>query len=433
MKSVNSMNPLTSLESLSLDKKDRQMLLIIVGLLVALLVVVAVFTPAQDITRNPLPSTYLSGQHGAKAAYTLLEQSGYTIERWEQPLSELADHAGPGTVLILAEPDTASREDRHAIAAILRQGSRVLATGFNGGLLLPESSVTEAKGAEFAACEAQPEGLQPLAGPSTNSGSIWIIPRFTWKDTDPNARTAYTCAGQPVVVEYPIGQGQAVWWASSTPLENGSISRGQNLELLLNSIGPAQGQHIYWDESLHGRAHTPWDYVRGPVWPLLSFGSLALTLLVVFSHSRRSGPVRALPQPPRTTPIEFLDALGSLYRSTGAASTAMQIAWERFRTQSARLTGLTGPTSKSGQSGKPNSELDARQIAAAIERRYGVLAIEMEPDLIAAEEACADENLKPRRALQLVQALRRHEETLRNASTRPQIATLPSSGVTLAS
>jgi Domain of unknown function (DUF4350) len=439
MKSVNSMNPLTSLDGLPLDKKDRQMLLIIVGLLIALLVVVVVFTPAQDSTRNPLPSTYLSGQHGAKAAYTLLQQSGYSIERWEQPLSELADHAGTGTVLILAEPDTTSREDRHAIAAILRQGGRVLATGFNGGLLLPESSVTEAKGAEFAACEAQPEGLQPLAGPlagssansSANSGPIWIVPRFTWKDTDPNARIAYTCAGQPVVVEYPIGQGHAVWWASSTPLENGSISRGQNMELLLNSVGPAQGQHVYWDESLHGRAHTPWDYVRGPVWPLLSFGTLALTLLVVLSHSRRSGPVRALPQPPRTTPIEFLDALGSLYRSTGAASTAMQIAWERFRTQSARLTGLTGPTSKSGQSSKSNSKLDARQITAAIERRYGVLARAMEPDLIAAEEASTDESLKPRRALQLVQALRRHEETLRNASTRGPAKSLIDSGVTL--
>ena len=37
--------------------------------------------------------------------------------------------------------------------------------------------------------------------------------------------------------------------------------------------------------------------------------------------------------------------------------------------------------------------------------------------LIAAEEACADEKLKPRRALHLVQALRRHEATLRAISS----------------
>jgi hypothetical protein len=405
-----------------------------------LLVVVAVFTPAQDPGRNPVPSTYLSGQHGSKAVYTLLEQSGYSIERWEQPLSELAANAGPGTVLILAEPYFPSPEDRHAVAAILRQGGRVLATGFQGGMLLPDSAVTLAKGVDFAACEAQPEGLQPLAGPLANSGPIWIVPRFTWKESDSKARTAYTCAGQPVVVEYSIGKGHAIWWASSTPLENGSILRGQNLELLLNSINPdgsAQSQKIYWDESLHGRVNTPWDYVKGPVWPLLSFGALALTLLVVFSFSRRSGPVRALPQPPRTTPIEFLEALGSLYRSTGATTTAMQIAWDRFRTQAARLTGLTGPirTGPAGKSGKSSSELDARQITQAIERRFGALANEMGPDLIAAEEACWNESLKPPRALQLVQALRRHEETLRNACAHAQTSAKVSApavpGVTL--
>ena len=201
-----------------------------------------------------------------------------------------------------------------------------------------------------------------------------------------------------------IEKGRAIWWASSTPLENDSIQRGQNLELLLNSIGQARNHHIYWDESLHGRVQTPWDFVSGPVWPLLSFGFMGLILLVVFSFSRRSGPVRALPQAPRTTPIEFLDALGSLYRSTGAASTALQIAWERFRTQAALLTG------------QRNLQLSASEVAANIERRFGAAAADMEADLIAAEEACSDETLKARRALELVRALRRHEETLRQAT-----------------
>jgi len=412
-------SPTISLPANRLDAKDRRMLLIVLGLLIALLVIVAVFTPAQDPNRNPVPSTYFSGQHGAKAAFTLLQQSGYSIERWEQPLTELVSHASPNTVLILAEPFTASPENSRAVADILRQGGRVLATGPVGGSLLPGSAVIPSKGVDFAACEAQPDGLEPLAGPLSTSGPIWIVPSYTWKESDPNVRAAYTCAGQPVVVEYAFGKGRAIWWASSTPLENGSILRGKNLELLLNSIGPQQNQHIYWDESLHGHINTPWDFVSGPVWPLLSFGALALTLLVVFSFSRRSGPVRALPQPPRTTPIEFLDALGSLYRSTGASATAMQIAWERFRTQAARMTGLTGPT---GKSGKASSDLNASQITQAIERRFGAIASTMEPDLIAAEEACWEDHLKPNRALELVQALRRHEETLRSVNTRPSTA-----------
>ncbi len=386
----------------ALDAKDRRMVLIILGLVVALLVLLAIFTPAEDPNTNPVPNSYLSGKHGAKAAYALLERSGYSIEHWEQPLSQLALHADSSTVLVLAEPFSSEKDDRRSVATILSKGGRVLATGMEGGLLLPGSAVTEAKAAAFAACEAQPEGLQPLAGPA--SSAIWIVPRYNWKQEDSEARTAYTCAGQPVVVELPVGQGHAIWWASSTPLENGSIQRGQNLELLLNSIGPAQNHHIYWDESLHGRLQTPWDFVSGPVWPLLSFGVIGLVLLTVFSFSRRSGPVRPLPQAPRTTPIEFLDALGALYRSTGAASTALQIAWERFRTQSAQLTG------------QRNLKLSAREVAANIERRFGAAVSGMEADLIAVEEACSDETLKARRALELVRALRRHEETLRDAS-----------------
>ena len=412
----------------SLDSKDRQMLLVTVGLVIVLLILLAVFTPAEDPNRNPVPGSFLSGQHGAKAAYTFLQRSGYTVERWGQPLSELADQAGPNTVLILAQPFSFRRSDRTAVTAILQKGGRVLATGGEGGMLLPGSEVTISKEVTFAACEAQPDGLSSLAG----AGPIWIVPTYTWPESRPEIRSAYTCAGQPVVVEYAVGRGTAVWWASSTPLENGSITRGLNLELFLNSVGPPQGQHVYWDESLHGVAPSEWDFVKGPVWPLLSLGSLGLALLVLFSFSRRSGPIRSLPQAARTTPIEFLEALGALYRSTGATATAMQIAWERFRAQSALLTG------------QRTNQLDARQLAAAIERRFGSLeslgssggspglaAAGMEADLIAAEEACWNDKLTSARALELIQTLRRHEEVMRTAGSHSVKRTPASLGVTL--
>jgi hypothetical protein len=389
----------------ALDRQDRRMLLIVLGLVAALIVVLGFLSPAADPDKNTVPDSYLTGQHGAKAAYTLLQRSGYNLQRWEQPLSTLAAHADAQTVLILAEPYTFDDDDSNAIRGILTKGGRVVATGAQGGLLLPYSGITEAKGLGFVACEAQPEGLSPLAAP----GSIWLVPRVAWKLRLPQVRAAYTCAGQPVVVEYPAAQGHVVWWASATPLENGSIQRGQNLELLLNSVGPAAGHRIYWDESLHGQSHSPWEYTSGPVLPLLLAGSATLMLLIVLSFSRRSGPIRPLPAAPRTTPIEFLDALGGLYRATGANATVLQIAWERFRSQAALLTG------------QRTHQLDAAELAAAIERRYGAVIATMKDDLIAAEAACWDEKLKPRQALKLVQALRRHEETLRHASsqTRP--------------
>ena len=92
------------------------------------------------------------------------------------------------------------------------------------------------------------EGLDALA----NTGEVWMVPEATWKLGNPTQRTQYSCAGQPAVVEYDYGKGHVVWWASSTPLENGSLARAANFDLLLNSIGPREGHHFYWDESLHG-------------------------------------------------------------------------------------------------------------------------------------------------------------------------------------
>jgi hypothetical protein len=78
---------------------------------------------------------------------------------------------------------------------------------------------------------------------------------------------------------------------------------------------------------------------------------------------------------------------------------------------------------------KTTSQLDARDITQALERRFGSVGKDMEPDLVAAEEACWDEKLKPRRALSIVQSLRRHEETLRAISTHARAASIPDAGL----
>jgi hypothetical protein len=385
----------------SLDSNDRRMLLVLAGSVLALFVLLAVFTPAEDPGQNPVPDSYLTGTHGARAAYTLLQRSGYKIDRWEHPLSLLASNADADTVLILAEPHSYQQEDRWAIQTVLQKGGRVIATGFEGGTLLPGSAVEPPSGISFSVCEAKPEGFGSLVG----TGPIWILPRAGWKLSNPAVRVAYTCADQPVVVEYPFLKGTVIWWANSTPLENGSITRGQNLELLLNSIGPASGHHVYWDESLHWQSHTAWDYTSGSTLPLLASGSVGLALLVILSFSRRRGPIRPLPSVPRATPIEFLDALGSLYRAAGAANTAAQVAWDRFRSQAASLCG------------QPNPRLAAAELAEVLQSRFGSVGEDMQSDLMTAEQACWNESLKPKEALTIVRKLRSHEHTLRSASS----------------
>ncbi len=384
----------------SLDAGDRRLLLGVVGLALAMGAAIGLLTPNANGNDNPLPSTYLAGQHGARAAYETLLRSGYPIERWERPLSELAATAGPETVVIFAEPFSREASDIKAVHQIVERGGRVLSTGFWGGFLLPGGEPDTPREFNFAACQLEPEGMDALAG----SGQVWMVPEATWQVGNPMQRTQYGCAGQPAVVEYDYGKGHVVWWASATPLENGSLARADDLDLLLNSLGPRAGHRFYWDESLHGDVRSAWSYAAGPALSLLRIGLAALGLLIVFSFSRRSGPLRDAPAPQRAAPVEFIEALGSLYRNAGAQSTAVSAAMERFRRFSLLLCGLRpGP-------------IGAVELAATIRRRFPRADPSLEADLAACEEAAGNDTLDPGAALRLVQALHRHREKLAEAA-----------------
>ena len=384
----------------SLDAKDRKLLLWSVGIAIALAVATGFLLPNGNDNDNPLPSSYLAGQHGARAAYETLLRSGYPIERWEQPLGDLAATAGPETVVILAQPYSREPDNIKAVRKIAERGGRVLSTGYWGGFILPGEASAQPKEFNFAACRLEPEGLDALSG----SGETWMVPQATWEMGNPAARVEYSCAGNPAVVEYGWGKGHIVWWASSTPLENGSLSRAHNLDLLLNSLGPRAGHRFYRDESLHGDIRSKWSYVAGPALTMLRIGLVVVAFLIVLSFSRRSGPVRDLPPPARATPIEFLEALGSLYRNAGAASTAVSVAWERFRRHSLRLCGQ-----------RP-SKMSAAELAAVIRRRFPNADESLEADLAACEDTAWAETANPRQALKLIQLLHGHYERLTEAA-----------------
>ena len=141
----------------SLDAKDRKLLLWCVGIAIALAVATGFLLPNGNDNDNPLPSSYLAGQHGARAAYETLIRSNYPIERWEQPLGDLASTAGPETVVILAQPYSREPDDIKAVRKIVERGGRVLSTGYWGGFILPGEASEEPREFNFAACKLEPE------------------------------------------------------------------------------------------------------------------------------------------------------------------------------------------------------------------------------------------------------------------------------------
>jgi hypothetical protein len=141
----------------------------------------------------------------------------------------------------------------------------------------------------------------------------------------------YARGAEAVVVAYPLGKGQVIWWASATPNSNAGISAEGNMNLLLNSLGPADGTRVLWDEYYHGERKTLGSYLAGTpvVWALLQGGIVCVML--VLAYGRRTGPTRMPVVESRLSPLEFVETLGALYQSAGAASGAVNTVWERFR------------------------------------------------------------------------------------------------------
>jgi hypothetical protein len=197
------------------------------------------------------------------------------------------------------------------------------------------------------------------------------------------------------VVSWSYGEGEILWWAGSTPLSNAGITKDDNLAFFLNAVrnwAPGAPYRIYWDEYFHGQRSSLWSYVgkTSLAWGLLQFALLAIAL--IFTFSRRSGPVYVPAEVSRLSPLEFVDTLGGLYERAGAASSAVAVSYKRLRTLLARQLGLPSTT--------PDEEL-----ARGAEQRLGWRDSGVGELLRRASVSTFAAKLKPGEALDIVQKL----------------------------
>src|SRR5215471_2910044 len=127
---------------LGLEPSDRKFLLT-AGAILGALTVVALLSgsPSGDQSAG-FVSSYSTASEGSKAAYTLLEELGYRVERWNQPPTELPE--SDNAVLIMADPFlTASAEESWALVGFVRKGGRIVITGLAGARTLGENGPGE--------------------------------------------------------------------------------------------------------------------------------------------------------------------------------------------------------------------------------------------------------------------------------------------------
>lgn len=327
------------------------------------------------------PSSYSARRFGAKAAFLLLLQSGYTAERWERPPQELPKKAAGMTLVLTGSEHYADHEETKALENFVRAGGRVIITGRWISLTdLPSSLSDGPERVGFAACAPSAPTELTRAGTITQEGdTYWNVPAtgqtMHYHDAD----------GHAVVVSYPLGQGEVIWWASPLPLTNIGIRDRGNLDLLLYAVG--KDRRILWDEyfhSSHDRQHLG-NYaavMRWGKWQLL-----LLSVALLFAYARRSGPVIPLPRVSRLSPLEFVQTMGSVFHKADARLAPVEIAFARLQRIAARRLAL-----------RPNAS--AEEIAHAMQRRgYGVNE-ELSVALQAAQDAMDNPSLKESSAVE---------------------------------
>ncbi len=405
---------------------DRRLLLIVSGTVLLLILAVSLIAPS-TATNDPRPSTYNTAPGGAEAAFLTLGALGRSVDRWEQPLDELPPNTAAHTTLVLADPlYSAPEKDRlaAAIRTFLEGGGRLLTTGASGALLIPGGAAGPSH--RFGAlCYTQPEGPGPLAA----AGRVEMADVVAWTGTTAQtanqsvqpaaARIEQRCGPDAVVVRLPVGAGEAIWWSSASPLTNAELHNDADLHLLLASLGPAHSpgldhsgatshdsaRRILFDESLQQPVRSKWSAATGlPLRSLLAQAGLVFALLV-FSFSRRRGPVRLPVSVPRSSPLEFAASMGDLYGRAGATGVATAAAKRRLQRVLIRDGGLPQRT----------AEGDPAEIANALAARFGGDWTAAADHLREATET-VDISLRARGALALVRALGRDAERVRVAA-----------------
>jgi len=339
------------------------------------------------------PSSFSVQRHGGKAAFLLLQQSGYPVERWEQPPTQLPQD-GDGITLVLAGPESYPRpEEFSSIIRFLLHGGRVLVAGAFPNYFVPQSSVQYGD-TRIGFAECKPVALTHL----TRGGPISQDGDFIWDHTGEAAVVHFADKqDKPVVVSYAMGQGRVIWWASALPLTNAGIRDRGNLDLLLNSVG--HSKRILWDEYYH-QEH---QYVPGhrdnpaQMWALAQVALLGL--LVVLTFSRRSGPIVPLVRESRLSPLEFVETLGNVFQRARGTQVAVEIALNRFQQIAARRLGVRGTAGP-------------EEVVLAMTQH----GLKLPPDVAAlvrtSGDAATDTELSEKRALEHVRALNQAMELL---------------------
>jgi hypothetical protein len=377
------------------DARDRQLVIGAVIVMLVLLALTYILRPLPAQQAVGLPSSYSSDWLGTKAAFLLLQQLGYRVDRWESPPQELPVD-GTGNTLIFAEPsESGSTADHAAVSRFVSSGGRLIVMGASGAAFAPQSAAVPIPDSDLTPKPFTVLIPSPL---SRNAPEVTMVAPDEWPSLGPSQLAIYERNGKPGVVRYRFGKGEVIWWAIASPASNGSIREKGNLAFFLNSIGPRDSR-ILWDEYFHGIRRSLSSYFAETPLPWAGLQIAIVFAAMLFTFSRRSGPIRMPADNTRLSPLEFVNTMGNLYESAHAAPSAVEIVYQRLRQSLARKLNIS-----------PKAKLP--ELCRAASDRLGWPSDALFHTFSQAERAMRDINPDDEEALDLVQKLHEYSDRL---------------------
>jgi hypothetical protein len=349
---------------------SRDLVVVLVAAALMLLVagVTAVIAPP-DEGIGVRGSSLSSGAAGAKAGFLLLRRLGYVVQRTFDPMVGLGANPATDVLVLMAPQQPPSDLDIAALTRFIEAGGVVLVAEQPSWL---PSMVVGRVAQPSTATNPTVVAASPLG---LGAPAIRMDHLSGHGEPKPPYATVYADARGAAVVAARIGRGRVIYWASALPATNAAIDEPGHVELLVNAIGPPLDRRVLWDEHYHGHRRSAWSYASGTPLPaaLAQLGVIGLAAFVTVSFRRR--PLRAVPDPPRTAPLEFVDTMGGLYERAGATTTAVAVALAHLRRRLTAVSGLPadvddatlarGAAARAGQSPESLAALLSRARDAA--------------------------------------------------------------------
>lgn len=306
---------------------------IILAALVAVMGLSAILAgqEADDATEPaPNPSSYNSKGSGSQGLLVWLQELGFRVRRWEEPLTSLP---GETAVLLVLGPRRPVEENELARLDlwVRRGGTLVLADDQVGA---PVPGLWPGPPALKFGLRARPAGQPGRLRPSSPSRliegveSLHPTGRVRFQREEPQGWTPlFGDASGLVVAVRRLERGTIVAVSDPGLWSNARIESAGHARLLLNIVGRHAGTGtVLIDEFHHGYGEPGglWRYLKATAIPaVLAQAALALLALALARAIRFGPPVPSVPES-RASNLEYVEGLGDLYRRAKARRLAAE-------------------------------------------------------------------------------------------------------------